>query len=244
MSAAYALPRLDTLAGMKAPLPARPPTSQLALAAFLCSILVCVPMLGLVAVLLGALSLSRIRNSGGAIGGRRLALWAMGIGSAMLVIWVMGLDRFQGWYLGNVETRMTTALESAVQAAIEGDPAGVRSEWGSTATMLGDEAILEFGKTADSRWGGLLSVSLNRSNTVGTVLDPAMTATFEFEFETTSRPGAATFALVTNAGELLPSTRILQMEISDPDHDPLRLGVGLVAPLAEDAAAEAGEPEA
>ena len=182
-------------------------------------------MLGMVAILLGAIALSRIRNSRGAIGGRRLALWAMGIGSAMLVIWVMGLDRFQVWYLDRVESRMTEALDSAMVAAMAGDPSGVRAEWGETATMIGDESVLEFGRLARERWGGFIGVSLNRSNTAGTVLDPAMTATFEFEFERGIRPGAATFSLITNAGELLPLTQIMQLEISDPDHAPLRLGV-------------------
>ena len=66
---------------------------------------------------------------------------------------------------------------------------------------------------------------LNRSSTVGTVFDPAMTATFEFEFERATRPGAATFSLVTSVGELVPLPQIMQLEISDPQHDPLQLGI-------------------
>ena len=193
-------------------------------------------MLGMVAVLLGAIALSRIRNSGGAIGGRRLALWSMGIGSAMLVIWVMGLDRFQGWYLDKVENRMTEALDSAMVAAMAGEPSGVRAEWGETATLISDESILEFGRLAKERWGEFIGVSINHSNTAGTVLDPAMTATFEFEFERGNCPGAATFALISNTGELLPIAQIMQLEISGPDHAPLQLGVEETRPARGDPA--------
>ena len=206
----------------------RPPTSQLALAALICGLLICIPFLGLLGILLGGLALGRIRRSDGRLGGRRIALWGMGIGSAALVIWVMGLDRFQLYYLGEVHQRMTSSIQRVVESAIDGEPGKVRSEWGSTATMLDDARIQAFGEAIETNWGDLVGVSLLRSTATGGLLEPGMTASFEFQFERSNRTGTAVFDLITQGNtSLFPRPMLQELEIIDPGNPTLRLGAPL-----------------
>lgn len=206
----------------------RPPASQLALAALICGLLICIPFLGLLGILLGGLALGRIRRSNGRLGGRRIALWGMGIGSAALVIWVMGLDRFQVYYLDEVHARMASSIQRVVESAIDGEPGKVRSEWGSSATMLDDDRILAFGEAVEANWGDLVGVSLLRSTATGGLLEPGMTASVEFQFERSNRTGTAVFDLITQGNtSVFPQPMLQKLEIIDPGNPTLVLGVVL-----------------
>lgn len=73
----------DMLGDLDAP----PRISGLAVAALVCGILCCIPVVGLMAVILGGASLVAIRQAEGRLGGKTLAIVAIVLGSIGTVAW-------------------------------------------------------------------------------------------------------------------------------------------------------------
>lgn len=219
----------------------RLPTSHLAIWAFVTSLLLCCPLTGLVSVFLGFLAHRRIVAADGRLGGRRLALAAIAIGTAGTVIWLFSWDAFGRWYLESIEDRIEVTTRAAVNDAANGDleAAGLSFDGAVVPTP---EDLAAFGTAVESRYGMLLSASVESPRMGGTTMVPRMETRLLFEFERGGpRYGAAAYSLrATMLGQdVLPRPRILWLEIFDPTDGELRLGE---PPEAADGAAEA-EPE-
>ena len=217
---------LVTLSHMSTTGETPPRVSQLAWAAFICAVVFCIPLLGVVAIALGSFALGRIRNSQGTIGGRRIALVAMGIGAATSIGWIIGLDQFQSWYRTEMNARITNTFTLALDGAEAGDVDLVRAQFTSNADGISDDAIVAFGTTLKERWGRLLGVTIVRSLPQGDPLVPRMAVTFELEFEHANPTGAATFALLTSIGSVLHEPHLVELEIFEAEQSTLRLAPG------------------
>ena len=202
------------------------PTSQLAWAALICGLVFCVPLLGLIAILLGGLALGRIAASNGTLGGRRLALLAMGFGAASTVIWALGLDQFQSWYLGELNERMEAAVVDVLDASAQGEEANIHAVFAKDVAGLSDEQVGAFTAAVRREWGELLSVSVLRSTPQGGPLTPRMAVAFDAEFALLSVSGVAAFALHNTVGSMLHEPKLLEIELVLPDGATVRLGSG------------------
>ena len=207
--------------------PAQPPrVSQLAWAAFICAVIFCVPLLGVVAIVLGSFALGRIRNSQGTLGGRKIALLAMGIGAATSVGWILGLNQFQSWYHNEMNSKIEEVITSAIEGAQGDDFKKVRNTFTLNAEGLEDASIATFGASMTRQWGRLIEVTVTRSIPQGEPMAPRMAVTFELEFEGGSPSGAANMALLTTVGQLIHEPHLLELEIFSSDEETLRLGPG------------------
>ena len=72
-------------AGEEAGLAGQPPTSRLAIASLICGILFIIPPLAVLAIVLGAMALSRVSASGGRLAGRGMAIAGICLGSLLFV---------------------------------------------------------------------------------------------------------------------------------------------------------------
>lgn len=196
--------------------------------------IVCVPLLGLAAILLGGLALGRMAASGGTLGGRRVALLAMGLGAATTIGWAVGLDRFQSWYLNEMSERMEAAIATTINATAGGDIEATRLVYERGGAALEDEAISAFGLAIGGTWGSLVDVSMLRSTPQGDPLSPLMAATFEAEFERATLSGAATFVLQSRVGSMLHEPVLRALEITTPDGTALELSLRYDEPLASE----------
>ena len=169
-----------------------PRVSQLAWAAFICALIVCIPLLGVVAIVLGSFALGRIRNSNGALGGRRIALVAMALGAATTVGWFLLLNQIQSLYQEEMNSRMVSVIEDVLHGSEAGEFERVRNQFTTDGQSFKDDEIAAFGTSIRERWGRLLSVAIIRSNPQGDPLLPRMAVTFELEFERANPTGAAT----------------------------------------------------
>ena len=156
-----------------------PRVSQLAWAAFICALIACIPLLGVVAIVLGSFALGRIRNSHGALGGRRIALVAMALGAATTVGWFILLDQIQSLYQEEMNSRMVSTIEGALHGSEAGEFDRVRNQFTIDGQKLEDDEITAFGTSIRERWGRLLSVAIVRSSPQGDPLLPRMAVTFE-----------------------------------------------------------------
>ena len=204
----------------------RHPTSQLAIWAFVTSLLLCCPLTGLISVFLGFLAHRRIVASEGRLGGRRLALAAIAIGTAATVIWLFSWDAFGRWYLESIEDRIEATTLAVVNDAASDDlaAAGLAFDAGSVPPPA---VLAEFGTSSEDRYGRLLGVSVESPRMGGTTMIPRMETRLLFEFERGGpRYGAAAYSLQAGMmGQgILPSPRIIWIEIFDPVEGPLRLG--------------------
>ena len=69
----------------------RPSTCGLAIGSLVCGLLFFVPFAGLVAIILGAISLSKIKHSNGSLTGRGMAIAGIIVGAFSLVFFTIGL---------------------------------------------------------------------------------------------------------------------------------------------------------
>lgn len=213
----------------------KPPTSQLAWTALICALMVCIPPLGMVAILLGSIALGRIRNSNGALGGRRMALLAMGLGAASSVGWLISIEQFNSWYQEKISTRMNLVIKTALDGAQSDDFDRVRSQFSIDGDqLLQNEAISGFGVELKDRWGRLLDVSILPSTPQRNQDMQRWAVAFELEFEHAKPIGAATFVLVPNVGGtelrdfpngIIPQPLLVELEITEAEKT-LRLGPG------------------
>lgn len=212
----------------------KPPTSQLAWTALICAFMVCIPPLGMVAILLGSIALGRIRNSNGALGGRRMALLAMGLGAASSVGWLIGIEQFNSWFHGKIRTRMNLVIKTVLDGAESGDFDRVRSHFSIDEDPLQNEAISDFGDELKNHWGRLLDVSIVQSTPQGDQVMQRWAVAFELEFEHAKPIGGATFVLVPNVGStelkdfpagFIPQPLLVELEITEAEKT-LRLGPG------------------
>lgn len=165
---AYPAERARNDAGFDAP---PPRVSIMAVLSLFCSILCCVPGLGLVAALLGIGSLVAIGASNGRVVGRPLAGIGLLLGliatvlQGAIAVGVVGAYRF---YMDEI----TPIAADLVGAATAGDVAGVRGMLAPAASSdLTDEEILAFGAAVRAAYGETVGPETDFDSLIETIAE-------------------------------------------------------------------------
>ena len=175
-----------------------------AIAALALSVLACCPVVSLLGVLLGSLSLVRIRASGGALTGRGLA-W-----SAIAVSVVLGIG--SSTVLERVADRVQTEIASQTRLATaqlfgEGPDPGA---WWPSGMASGAR---EFGARVRSELGALKSVTTAQGDTLWTGTGAQETLRLHMTFERGDIIGATRIAISADPRTWTPTISMRSMEL-------------------------------
>ncbi|RLS28187.1 MAG: DUF4190 domain-containing protein [Planctomycetota bacterium] len=171
--------------------PDRPRLEPMALAAFLVALVLgwC-PLTGLVAIVLAAIALRRIRRPGVARTGNGLAIAAMVIATGILFT--------EGWLLGELQTEVQESMEEQAVVSIEASmtvlPA-VAAEWDERSTPPSENERAQFARQIAAKAGAVRQVTVTRRSVEG-LTDPTVSTAFNASCERGTVFGNATFATV------------------------------------------------
>ena len=128
-------------------------TSVLGVSSLATSLMCCVPMLGVISIVLGASSLLLIGRSNGRLTGRGAAIAGLIVGIMTTVIWgAVGAGTLQGWTF--YQKQMIPVGETAMLAVNQNDIAAMRGLLNATADSdLTDEQILVFMDVCEQEMG-------------------------------------------------------------------------------------------
>ena len=209
----------------------RPRASRLAIAAFVMGLGGVCPPLGFIAMIMGFVAYFRITRSGGRMGGRGYALWALVIGAATTIIWIEVWDRSGSWVLEQWETGMETEIREIFAAASEDDADAIRVSMGIEPG--GHQEGIE-GFISEVRGGGLepWSISIKAVKPVDSSLSqPVMEADVRvYATDQTIWTGVARFVLepsgtfsLDSPDSLLARPVMQRFKLIGPDGRILRL---------------------
>ena len=163
----------------------------MALAAFLVALVLgwC-PLTGLVAIVLAAIALRRIRRPGVARTGNGLAIAAMVIATGILFT--------EGWLLGELQTEVQESMEEQAVVSIEASltvlPA-VAAEWDERSIPPSENERAQFARQIAAQAGAVRQVTVTRRSVEG-LTDPTISTAFNASCERGTVFGNATFATV------------------------------------------------
>lgn len=207
-----------------------PMPAKLGMASFLLGILMCVPLSGLVAIMLGFWSLPRLRDQVHLAGFARAARWGILLGTVNTIVQCMGVSQFQTWYATEVQTAMESRTRSAFEAIERGDAAGVRNFWaGPSESQPTDDAIMTFRANLSERYGALRQITVSHSefleDETGSLFGPPRgVASLLLTFEGGEFFGEARYRLTISQSAIIPVPYLEMIRIEDPDQSPLLLG--------------------
>jgi len=199
-------------------------THGLSIASLICSLICCIPALGLIGAALGVFALIAIGGNAGKYKGRGLAIAGIIIGLLITVLWIPG-----GWFafkLGSLGAQAVRMGEQEVPAAMQDASDGT---YQPLLDLLVDQSVTEadavtFFETVESRYGGITSVSLS------TQVQPAPgEAIMPFEYSVTfddgtTRSVTARIQIANEAGQTFEeifNTGLLRIEIDDDEQGDL-----------------------
>ena len=171
--------------------PDRPRLEPMALAAFLVALVLgwC-PLTGLVAIVLAAIALRRIRRPGVSRTGNGLAIAAIVIATGILFT--------EGWLLGELQTEVQESMEEQAVVSIEASltvlPA-VAAEWDEQSSPPSENERAEFARQIAAQAGAVRQVTVTRRSVEG-LTDPTISTAFNASCERGTVFGNATFATV------------------------------------------------
>jgi hypothetical protein len=163
----------------------------MALAAFLVALVLgwC-PLTGLVAIVLAAIALRRIRRPGVARTGNGLAIAAIVIATGILFA--------EGWLLGELQTEVQESMEEQAVVSIEASltvlPA-VAAEWDERSIPPSENERAQFARQIAAQAGAVRQVTVTRRSVEG-LTDPTISTAFNASCERGTVFGNATFATV------------------------------------------------
>lgn len=201
-----------------------------AIAALALSVLACCPVVSLLGVLLGSLSLVRIRASGGALTGRGLA-WA-----AIAVSVVLGIG--SSTVLERVAHRAQTEIASQTRLAVTqlfGDGPDPGAWWPSDLAS----GAREFGNRIRSELGALKSVTTAQGDTLWTGTGAQETLRLHMTFERGDIIGATRIAISADPRTWTPTISMRSVELGASASLNFE---GAVYPKVGDVPASAAEP--
>ncbi|MFK7962188.1 MAG: DUF4190 domain-containing protein [Phycisphaerales bacterium] len=116
-----------------------PVRSRLAVAGLILALVPCCPPIPLAGAMLGMLGLSRIRRSGGRLGGARLAIAAMLIGSVTPLMQVLLLQRMAGSWQVQESRAVAASIDGIFRDGADGWPDAALNQWVEPAQLTADE---------------------------------------------------------------------------------------------------------
>jgi hypothetical protein len=158
-------------------------------------LLPCCPVAPIAAVVLGLVARVRIRRSGGALGGGRLAIAAIALGAAGLLGQALLLQWLSGRVESGVRGRVVELAERVVEAGAGGDRGAVAEIWGPMADPQWVEESMRLAAEATGRYGRLRGVSLVDLRLEGAPGEAGGVAAVIWHFESRSLTGGLEFRL-------------------------------------------------
>ena len=226
---------------------AKPRMSSLARASAIVralSMLICCigALSGPIAVLLGMISLDRIRGSNGTLRGRGVA-WA-GIVTGVLGV---GLSLVFQWGITGMQNSLSDQMDSAVRATFAAiDEPGGREALGKWLPLQGptgaSEQIGNFARSAKERYGDFADFSVSSEVQKPGLLSGvhAIELAVTFEFSNASPRGIIIAKLVPSSSQWMPVVLLDSLRIEDAERGALVLGSQ--ATVSPDNQPDAGQP--
>ena len=180
----------------------RPPISTMAVIAVILAFIPLCPPVNALGAVLGLISLRRIRESAGRLGGRRVALVATIAGIVLSILWIVLSQWFATLNEKQLQKDMGLAIDSFLHAAEEGKPGEAMTRWSVQDAKVSEDEITAFGAALEKRLGAFESVDivLFEQATGGSLIDlNANCSTIIYRFKDGERNGSARFALKFNS---------------------------------------------
>lgn len=209
----------------------------------------CLPLgiLGLLAVMLGMMSLDRIRGSGGALRGRGLAWGGIGAGASGACL-ALAIN----WMLVSLQERWNGQLDAAVKgtfAAVDttGSDAAFAKWSPRPGTVLTRESLSEFALAAKERYGAFTGFTIQSEERQPSLSDVnRITLALALQFEGARVNGSAVARLSTGRESWVPILELESIAVRDPERGDLAVPAKVEAPSPKDAMepapAEGGSP--
>jgi hypothetical protein len=175
-----------------------------AIAALALSVLACCPVVSLMGVLLGSLSLMRIRMSGGALTGRRMAWTAIGISVVVGIGASTLLERIAARAQSEISSQATLATTQ-----LFGDGPDPGAWWPSDQAA----GAREFGARIRAELGALKSVTTAQGDTQWTGRGAEETLRLYATFERGDAIGACRVAVSADPRTWLPTISMRSIEL-------------------------------
>jgi len=144
-------------------------TSVMAILSLVCSLICCIPGLGILGSLLGVFALIGIGGSRGRVGGKGLAISGIIIGILMTVIWIgafIGFNQFYAISMGRVG--------GAIAEVEAGDYAAARGFFDANLGTIDDSQIDAFRAAYQSELGSFVETPDSLFSWFGSLFDPAI----------------------------------------------------------------------
>jgi predicted transcriptional regulator len=199
---------------------------------------------GPLALLLGIISLERIRASQGALRGRWAAWTGISLGSVSIVLTLLlqwGIVSMQRWWNDQLDAGVRATF-AAVD--LEGGRAALSSWSPSAGSVLDVGDVRAFADEARARYGSLTDFTIRSEVPKPDLMSGvhSLEMAVKFDFETERLGGVLIAKLIPSAGGFMPKVRLESIRIDDEVRGALTLGS--LAGAAEPAAPEVKEPAA
>jgi hypothetical protein len=202
----------------------RPPTSTLAVVAFVMALVPCCFPVTMLGAMLGWVALRRIRASGGMLGGAKFAASAIPVGIILTILSLVMVAEVTTWQRSQYESELESTVEAFLVDVAGGDLAAVRARL-STTVEVSDDDLLAFGDQLQLRFGHPTSIDTLRFDISQWPTDLGGNAAFIVEFAEATVTCGTTFHIVIVPGKWVPTFRIVQLELTDGERGPLVLPV-------------------
>lgn len=199
------------------------PGSGLAIASFVCSLVLCCPLTSVAAVILGSMALRRMRAAGEVSPMQRWALLGLWIGMLGLAAQLVFMFYF-GQHVTEAHRRQVlSAVSDVVNASPRNDAgAAVKHFFKPEPT---EAEVLAFSQALQERYGELRDVSITATVEGGTTWQRTIDAALTFQFHDSRKTGSASFRmLLTSSGSLAPDLKLTRITVNDPDDSDVVVG--------------------
>ncbi len=194
-----------------------PRVSALAIVAAASGAVFCCPLTSFAAIALALIAIVRLRRSGGAVRGRRLAYAGLFLGVAGAVVQVVGFESFLSEYWRRLNLSMQEAVTTFIQSAQRGEMAAASREWAVGSPAPAGEAIRRFAEESERRYGRFQRVEFVSNSPGGSVTVPTLTVALLFVFERRELTGHAVFQIAPGPGRVFAEARLLELAIDDAE---------------------------
>lgn len=200
-----------------------PRVSALAIVAGACGAVLCCPLTSIAAIALAIVAIVRLRRSGGAVRGTRIAYAGLFLGVAGAVVQVVAFESFLTEYWRRLNVSMEGAVTTFIQSAQRGELAAASRAWAVGSPAPAADSISRFAAESETRYGRFQRVEFVSNSPGGTVTVPTLTVALLFVFERRELTGHATFQIAPGPGSIFPEARLLELSVDDGEAGALSL---------------------
>ncbi len=198
--------------------------SRLAVAAFSFSIVgCCANPAAIAAVILGFVSLERIKRSGGAMRGRNFAITGIVLGCVGLVT-SLALQNFAFSTIERYETQMRDGVVSILSPTVDSTVAVDSAIFAAEIKGVSTADRAAFRSAVVARYGVFESFTVISTEPIGSMLEPSFNWEVMFRFaDGKTITGVVRTKLVPEIGSIMPVSRMTKIRLDGGDAESLQL---------------------